>query len=73
MRQQPDSSNSSDGGVRWSGSAKNDGYTVHVGTDDDYLALYRSASDPAVVSDAGEQLNGLNHTSPSYEPVDSAT
>lgn len=27
--------------VRWSGGAKNDGYTVHVGNDKDYLALYR--------------------------------
>jgi catechol 2,3-dioxygenase-like lactoylglutathione lyase family enzyme len=26
--------------VRWRGPALNDGYTVHVGTDDHYLALY---------------------------------
>jgi len=58
--------------VRWSGSAKNDGYTVHVGTDSDYVALYRSASDPAVVSDAGEQLNGLNHIAIVVDDLDEA-
>ena len=26
--------------VRWEGPSKYDGYTVHVGTDEDYLALY---------------------------------
>ena len=25
--------------VRWEGPSKYDGYTVHVGTDEDYLAL----------------------------------
>ena len=28
--------------VRWSGPAKDGGYTVHVGSDDDYLAIYTS-------------------------------
>ncbi len=26
--------------VRWKGPSKSDGYTVHVGTDEDYIALY---------------------------------
>ena len=26
--------------IRWQGPAQNDGYTIHVGTDDHYLALY---------------------------------
>lgn len=47
--------------VRWSGASKNDGYTVHVGSSDDYLALYRPPSAPTAASDAGEQVNGLNH------------
>lgn len=58
--------------VRWSGSAKNNGYTVHVGTDDDYLALYRPPADPARVSDAGVQVNGLNHIAILVDDLDEA-
>lgn len=29
--------------IRWSGPAREDGYTVHVGTNDCYIALYRPA------------------------------
>lgn len=47
--------------VRWSGEAKGGGYTVHVGSDDDYLALYSPPTDPTASTDAGYQVNGLNH------------
>ncbi len=47
--------------VRWSGGAKNGGYTVHVGTDDQYVAVYRPPTDPAAGADAGYHVNGLNH------------
>ncbi len=56
--------------VRWSGSAKDDGYTVHVGTDDDYLALYTPPTDPAAVTDAGYQVNGLNHVALVVDDLD---
>lgn len=58
--------------VRWSGPSKNGGYTVHVGTDDDYLALYRPSSDPAGISDPGEQINGLNHVAIVVDDLDEA-
>lgn len=51
--------------TRWEGSAMNGrGYTVHVGSDDSYVALY-SGSDPAQTvpkADASYQMRGgLNH------------
>ena len=50
--------------IRWEGSAMNRaGYTVHVGTDKDYLALY-SGSGPLSQQRAEESYTvngGLNH------------
>ena len=47
--------------IRWQGAAKNGGYTVHVGSDDNYLAVY-SVGTP---DDPGESTynfkGGLNH------------
>lgn len=45
--------------IRWEGPAKDDGYTVHVGSDDDYVAVYS-------VGDASERPKSqhvahLNH------------
>ena len=56
--------------VRWSGDAKDNGYTVHVGTDDDYLALYRPPTDPSAPTDAGYQVNGLNHVALVVDDLD---
>jgi len=46
--------------VRWSGGAKNDGYTVHVGNDRDYLALYRPKTINETASDY-KTLANINH------------
>lgn len=56
--------------VRWSGPAKDDGYTVHVGTDDAYLALYRPSSAPAAITDGVGQINGLNHVAIVVDDLD---
>lgn len=56
--------------VRWSGGAKNDGYTVHVGTDEDYLALYSPPIEPTELTDAGYQVNGLNHVALVVDDLD---
>ncbi len=49
--------------VRWSGTAIHGGRTVHVGTDDDYLALYTGpGNDPQAGADTSyTRLAGLNH------------
>jgi len=46
--------------IRWQGPARGGGHTIHIGTDDQYLALY---TDPAAVYDAGDFAPGrpLNH------------
>lgn len=56
--------------VRWSGPAKDGGYTVHVGGDADYLALYRPASAPSDAVDPGTWINGLNHVAVVVDDLD---
>jgi catechol 2,3-dioxygenase-like lactoylglutathione lyase family enzyme len=47
--------------VRWSGEAKLGGFTVHVGTDDQYLAIYSLDPDAANSPDSYRSIGGLNH------------
>lgn len=48
--------------VRWEGAAISGGYTVHVGTDDDYLAVYSGPTgNPTPAQHSYSQLGGLNH------------
>jgi hypothetical protein len=46
--------------IRWAGSAKDDGYTVHVGGGSSYLALY-THKDLRVQKQSHITLNHLNH------------
>ncbi|MDH5737026.1 MAG: VOC family protein [Gammaproteobacteria bacterium] len=47
--------------LRWSGPAKLGGYTVHVGTDTDYVALYTKDGKPQMAGEPGDIRGGLNH------------
>lgn len=48
--------------IRWAGDAIHGGRSVHVGTDDFYLALYRPGSEAKdKASSSYDQVNGLNH------------
>ncbi|MEM7663029.1 MAG: VOC family protein [Pseudomonadota bacterium] len=51
--------------VRWSGPSQFGGFTVHVGTESDYLALYcperSKALRPFSKQQAGRECGGLNH------------
>lgn len=48
--------------VRWKGEAKDGGYTVHVGTDDDYLAVYSKGEATAPADGKNyDTAGGLNH------------
>lgn len=51
--------------IRWQGPAMADGYTVHVGTDREYLALYRAPDERS-----GGQ--GLNHIGVVVADLDAA-
>lgn len=48
--------------IRWQGEAKDNGYTVHVGGDDSYVAVYRP-SKPLNSGDINTYVTrgGLNH------------
>ena len=47
--------------IRWQGAVLNTGYTVHVGTGIQYLALYRPVDLQKISSDPHGFLGGLNH------------
>ncbi len=47
--------------IRWEGAAKDDGYTVHVGDDESYLALYAPSRDLDPQGERYTRVAGLNH------------
>ena len=47
--------------IRWEGEAIHGGYSVHVGTEDDYLAIYSVGSARDGTAPRHQQLAGLNH------------
>lgn len=56
--------------VRWSGGSIHDGRTVHVGTDDDYLALYTPGEAATGATDSYRQVSGLNHVALLVDDLD---
>ena len=47
--------------VRWEGDARDNGFTVHVGDDDSYLALYAPAYELGPEPRRYTRVAGLNH------------
>ena len=47
--------------VRWQGEAKDDGFTVHVGDDASYLALYAPSKPLKPMENTYEHVGGINH------------
>lgn len=47
--------------IRWQGTAKDDGFSVHVGSDTSYLAIYRPVDAPTKGPLSYGQIGGLNH------------
>lgn len=58
--------------IRWQGRAKNDGWTVHVGGDSDYLALFTPVNPAGPAAEPGEVLSGLNHVGLVVDDLDAA-
>ena len=56
--------------IRWSGKAKDDGYTYHVGTENSYLAVYTLGTPKPYGLPTGSTLNGLNHVGVVVEDLD---
>ncbi|MFK7854782.1 MAG: VOC family protein [Granulosicoccus sp.] len=47
--------------IRWQGDAIHDGFSVHVGSDDTYLALYKGPTQSNATRSSHETRLGLNH------------
>lgn len=47
--------------IRWQGDALYEGYTVHVGNENTYLALYTRDKKDVTSSRSHDRVNGLNH------------
>ncbi len=47
--------------IRWLGEAKDNGYTVHVGEKDSYLALYAPQKPLTPAGDTYSRVGGINH------------
>ena len=47
--------------IRWEGGAMDDGYTVHIGTNDSYLALYSPPKPTKSQERSYDVIGGLNH------------
>ena len=58
--------------IRWSGPAINGGYTVHVGSDDSYLALFRPADPASTKGSSYTTIGGLNHLALVVEDLDAS-
>ncbi|MFT6875598.1 MAG: glyoxylase I family protein [Granulosicoccus sp.] len=58
--------------IRWSGEAIYDGYSVHVGGEQSYLALYTLKSEQAKPVDSYRHLLGLNHLGIVVNDLDAA-
>ena len=57
--------------VRWSGPAQNGGHTIHVGSDDHYVALY-AGGDTAKVAEAFSKGRPLNHIGVEVDDLDAS-
>lgn len=56
--------------VRWEGPSLNDGYTVHVGSEHRYLALYAPSGDTHTLPADYTRAGALNHIGVLVEDLD---
>lgn len=57
--------------VRWSGAALDDGYTVHVGGQTSYLAIYHNKDASTAHGHDYKTINNLNHLGIVVHDIDS--
>lgn len=56
--------------IRWQGPALNSGTTIHVGSDDSYVAVYSSGTTKYELVDTYATKGGLNHIAVVVEDLD---
>ena len=58
--------------IRWEGASIHGGYSVHVGGEGSYLALYSPPSSPEKATESYFMVNGLNHIGVTVSDLDDA-
>ena len=58
--------------IRWQGDAMAGGHTIHVGTDDHYLALYSPGTPERAAGSNYTTVAGLNHIAVVVEDIEAA-
>lgn len=58
--------------IRWEGPSKYDGYTVHVGTKDDYIALYALPEQDKPDQESYYRTGAVNHFGILVDDLDAA-
>ena len=58
--------------IRWQGPAKNEGYTVHVGNETSYLALYQYDPVGQIGEESYRLIGALNHLGIVVDDLDAA-
>ncbi|MHA3915239.1 VOC family protein [Halovulum sp. GXIMD14793] len=56
--------------IRWQGATLGGGYSVHVGTDIDYVAVYSPKEAPKPGASSYETVGGLNHIAVTVDDLD---
>lgn len=56
--------------IRWQGASKDNGFTVHIGNDSSYLALYAPEGSVMDGGTSYSQRGGLNHLAVVVEDLD---
>ena len=56
--------------IRWEGASKTKGYSVHVGNDSSYLALYTQPDMQPPVQNSYNVIGGLNHLAVVVDDID---
>lgn len=56
--------------IRWQGAAKNNGFTIHIGSAQSYLALYSPKVATAKAESSYVTTGGLNHLAMTVDDID---
>lgn len=56
--------------IRWDGASLGGGRSIHVGTDEQYIAIYRPASAPESAASSYGMVGGLNHVAVVVDDID---
>lgn len=56
--------------IRWQGEAKDNGFTIHVGSDDTYIAVYSKGEARQPEAESYVMRGGLNHLAVTVDDLD---